>query len=170
VVSTDAECEAQEAVEIRRRFFGTTRFRTYLTIHTDSEGRFSTRLEPRRSAEYRATLSRHEECGRAASQNVTVPVRVVVTVSVSDNPVQQGNFFTISGKVKPRHVGSKVFLDRKGISGWDRINASTLGRRSNYAFTMVAGWEGERTFRVRWPSQDRDHESNKSRVLIIDSV
>ena len=170
VVSTDPECEAQEAVVIRRRVVGAPGFRILVTTHTDSDGRFETRQEARRLADYKATLSRGEGCGGAASDLISVSVRVIVTASVSENPVQQGNFFTISGDVKPGHGGTKVFLDRKIRSGWDRVDGVRLDRRSDYSFTLVAGWAGERTFRVRWPSQDHDHATNKSRVLTINSV
>ena len=170
VVSTDPECEAQEAVVIRRRFVGASGFRILVTAHTDSEGRFETPQPARRLADYKATLSRGEGCGGAASDLISVFVRVVVTVSVSDSPVQQGNFFTISGDVKPGHGGTKVFLDRKIPRGWDRVDGVRLDRGSDYVFTLVAGWEGERSFRVRWRSQDHDHETNKSRVLTIKSV
>lgn len=170
IVSTDPECEAQEAVVIRRRVFGASGFRILVTAHTDSEGRFETRQEARRLADYKATLSRGEGCGGAASDLLSVFVRVIVTAAVSDNPVRQGNFFTISGHVKPVHGSTKVFLDRKIRTGWDRVDGVRLDRGSDYAFTLVAGWEGERTFRVRWPSQDHDHETNKSRVLTINSV
>ena len=155
---------------IRRRFVGAPGFRVLVTTHTDAGGDFETRQEVRRSAEYKATLFRSDECGGAGSENVPVFVRVVVTASVSENPVQQGNFFTISGHVKPGHERTKVFLDRKVPAGWDRIDGVRLDRGSDYTFTLVAGWAGERTFRVRWPSQDHDHETNKSRVLTINSI
>lgn len=170
VLSTDPECEGQEAVYIRRRFVDAPRFRVLVTAHTDSEGGFETRQEVNRSAKYKATLFRADECEGAASELVTVFVRVKVTVSVSDNPIQQGNFFTVSGEVKPSHRGTKVILDRKSSTGWRKVDGVTVGRGSRYSFTLVAGWEGERTFRVRWPSQDHDHKANKSRVLTINSV
>ena len=170
VLSTDEDCEAQESVKIRRRFLGQPSFKLLLSVSTDAAGDFETRLDVERTAEYRATLFRDSGCETAASENVTVLVRVKVTINTSSNPIPQGTFFTISGAVKPKHRGTKVILERKRTRGWSTVSNVVLGRRSRYEFTIPAGWEGERSFRVRWPTQDHDHEPNTSRTLTLRSV
>jgi hypothetical protein len=170
VVSTDPECERQESVKIRRRFVGQNGFKELRSVSTDSGGDFETRLPVDRSAEYWATLFGTSGCERTDSDNVAVFVRVVVTINTSSNPIDQGAFFTISGAVKPGHRGTKVILERKRTRGWSTVSNDFLGGRSRYEFNLSAGWEGERSFRVRWPSQDHDHEPNTSRILTLRSV
>lgn len=170
MISTDPACEAQESVKIRRRFVGQDGFRLLRSVTTDGGGDFETHLTVQRSAEYRATVFRTDGCDRADSDNTTVFVRVVVTIHTSSNPIPQGTFFTISGRVKPPHRGTKVILERKRTRGWSMVSNDFLGGRSRYEFNLAAGWEGERTFRVRWPSQDHDHEPSTSRTLTLRSV
>lgn len=140
------------------------------SLSTDSEGDFETVVEARRTAEYKATIFRSEGCDPATSDNAIVFVRVRVSISASENPVSQGHFFSIDGKVSPRHGRTRVILERKVTGGWARVDRSRLDRTSRYSFGLVAGWAGERSFRVRWPSQDHDHEPNTSRVLTLRSV
>ncbi|HWC14985.1 MAG TPA: hypothetical protein VG929_10390 [Actinomycetota bacterium] len=94
-------------------------------------------------------------------------VRVRVTANPSDNPVQQGGFFTISGSVRPGHRGTHVIVQRKKPRGWVKVDKVRLGKRSRYSIVLVVNWQGERTFRVKWPAQDHDHEPNKSRALTL---
>lgn len=171
VFSSAPICEAQQAVQIRRRFVGAPEFKLLETVHTDSTGNFATRLaDTKRSAEYRAVARQTEACETGSSDYVAVFVRVIVTISASENPIGQGNFFTISGAVKPSHRGSTVVLQRKRLTRWSKVAAARLNRESRYEFILAAGWVGERTFRVRWSSTDFDHESDKSRSLTLRSV
>ena len=156
-------------MQLRRRFVG-GQFRLIRSLSTDAAGDFETVLEVRRSAEYKATVFRTEGCDTAASDHVPVFVRVRVTIAASSNPVSQGNFFTISGRVRPRHARTDVILERKVTRGWAKVDRIRLTRTSRYTFSLVAGWIGERSFRVRWPSQDHDHEPSTSRVLTLRST
>ena len=127
-------------------------------------------VEARRTAEFKATIFRSDGCDPATSDNVLVFVRVRISIAASENPVSQGTFFSLEGKVFPRHSRTDVILERKVTRGWRRVDKLRLDRTSRYSFGLVAGWAGERSFRVRWPSQDHDHEPNTSRVLTLRSV
>lgn len=169
LVSTSEACESNESVQIRRRFVG-REFRLIRSVTSDSSGGFETTLEARRSAEYKATVFRTSDCDTAASDNVTVFVRVRITIAASENPVAQGNFFSLEGKIEPQHGRTEVVLERKVTKGWRRVDRVKMTRTSRYSFGLVAGWAGERSFRVRWPSQDHDHEPSTSRVVTVRSI
>lgn len=167
LVSTDPACEMQEFVVVKRRNFGRVRFHDYRSTLTDSDGSFRVHAQMFRSAEFRAVATRTEDCGRAVSADVTVRVRVRVTIEASENPIDQGQFFALSGKVTPKHPDTRIVLLRKKSDRFVKIDETTTDSRSRYSFTLAAGWEGERTFRTRWPKQHRDHEGNLSRALTI---
>ena len=170
IASTAAECEGQQTVLIRRRAFGTVYFRVFSTVTTTRGGDFELTVRPTRTVEYKATLRRNDRCESATSDIASVFVRVRIAIRASANRVKQGTFVEIFGHVSPRHRRTKVALERRRGTRWVVIDRSPLGRRSRFSFTLAVGWEGERTFRVRWPRQDQDHEPNASRPITIRSV
>ena len=170
IASTDVECEGQQTVLIRRRTFGTVYFRVFSTVTTTRGGDFELAVRPTRTVEYKATLRRNDQCESATSDIASVFVRVRIVIRASANRVEQGTFVEIFGRVSPRHRRTRVALERRRGTRWVVLDRSRLERRSRYSFTLAVGWEGERTFRVRWPRQDQDHEPNASRPITIRSV
>ena len=167
VDSTDLSCIRQQAVQIRRRFVGASRFKLLLTSHTDSSGGYEAGIRPTRSAEYKARVRWTPECDGATSQPDTILVRVKVTATPSDDPVAQGGFFRIYGSVRPAHRGSHVIVQRKASSGWIKVDKVRLTDGARYSVVLAVSWEGGRTFRVRWPAQHQDHEPNNSRAFTL---
>ena len=145
-------------------------FTELVTIQTRADGDFEVETRRRRTSDFQARVRLSEDCDSASSDVVTVLVSVRVTIHSSDALVEQGTFFTISGAVRPRHRGTTVILQRKRVKGWVNLSRERLNRRSRYEFLLAAGWEGERTFRVKWKGQDLDHEGNVSRILTLRSV
>jgi hypothetical protein len=166
IVSTEPSCEDDELVTLRRRPFGSRSFRIVRSTFTGATGEFEIRGQVNSTSDFLVVTSLKDTCDQATSDPDTVLVRVRLTASASDNPVEQGGFFSISGSVRPHHEGTRVTLKRKQGNRFHRIDLQRLRRQPTYRFFLVAGWEGTRTFRVKWAKQHRDHEANRKTLHI----
>lgn len=160
--STSSTCEDNEVVEIRRRIHGTDQFKDFKTTATDAQGNYDTTARVNKSADYQAVTPAAGGCEEAASTTRSVQAKVAISGNYSDLTPNRGSDITIKGAVKPNHRGTRVVLQFKKGTGWKRLDADKLNRRSRYSFTVEVKW-AKRTFRVVWPSQDDDHAKGTSR-------
>lgn len=168
VASQTASCVNDETVNISRRIHGTDEFTAFETETTDNDGEFSLAIEVANGADYMASVSATSSCDAAESNPVSVQVRPVVRLKVSDASPARGDRITFSGKVLPDHPGTEVkLLRKKKGSRWVRIRTSELAGDSTYSFTIKVRWTGWRNFKVRWPSQDEDHLRGTSRRVVV---
>lgn len=165
--SPEPECVQNEFVKIKRRSFGSNSFRYLVSGLTDFKGLYRFDVKVRRNATYMAITTGTEACKRAESTPREILAKVRVVAQASGNPVPQGTYFRIEVSVHPGHPHTDVLLQVKRASGFVTVDRSALGGRSRMDFILVAGWEGTRTYRVKWPKQDRDHVDGFSRPLRI---
>jgi hypothetical protein len=168
IVSNDNSCDdAGEFVRVQRRIFGETEFSNYRSANTDANGGFEFTIPAEESAEYLALAPAHDNCADATSNTETVLVKAKVTARAGRRNVERGANVGIVGRVQPDHDGTEVVLQRRRGGRWVKVADAELNGRSRYRFVMRAGWKGRRVFRVVWPSQDSEHESNTSRNVVI---
>ncbi len=166
ILSNDESCTDNEFVRIRRRILGTTTFEDLFATRTDSQGRFSVETRPRRSADYIAVATAHDNCQEDTSGEVTVLVKVLIQILPSDENPDRGDRIRFKSSVRPQHDGTTLLLQRKKGRRWVTVDRDRLNNRSIGNFTVRANF-GSRTFRTRWRSQDAEHESNTSRAVTI---
>lgn len=168
IVSNDNTCDdSGEFVRLQRRVFGESTFENLRSTNTDSQGGFQFEIPAEQSAEYIAFAPEHDNCTDATSTGETVLVKVKVTGRANRRTVERGSNVTISGRVQPDHAGTEVVLQRRRGGRWVKVRVDELDTGSRYRFVLKAGWQGRRTFRVQWKSQDSEHESNNSRNIVI---
>ncbi|HYO61008.1 MAG TPA: hypothetical protein VEU29_03830 [Actinomycetota bacterium] len=168
ISSADNDCEnAGEFVQILRRVLGESEYENFEATNTDADGRFDISFASTESAEYIATAPRHDQCADATSSPQTVSVKVKVTGRSGRRSVERGSKVGIVGRVKPDHDGTTVVLQRRKGRSWKTVRSDELNVRSRYRFVVKAGWQGRRTFRVLWRSQDEEHATNASRNIVI---
>jgi hypothetical protein len=166
IQASSQACEDNEVVEIQRRIHGTSEFKDYKTTASDAQGNFDVNAGVTKNADYQAVAPGSGACADANSSSVAVLAKVKVSISTAPNEVSRGDDLTIKGRVLPAHRGDKVTLQRRKAGRWVKVDTTTLKARSTYSFTVVVDW-AERSFRVRWPSQDADHSTGKSRRVNI---
>ena len=165
--SRQAACAgAGKQVAVLARTLGTTERRTLATLSTDLTGAFSGSVLIRASADIYATVDADAICAAALSTPATVKAAALVTARASDDSVPRGTPFSIRGSVAPKHPRTEVVLQMKSGEKWTRVQRARLTRRSTFAFSVIAKWNGSRLFRVRWAG-DKDHEPGRSRQMRI---
>jgi hypothetical protein len=134
------------------------------TVETNDTGDYSFTLKPVANAKYR-TMAK----GGVESAELTVPVRVVVTLAVADKTAEQGTRVGFSGSVAPPHDGKNVKIQRRKPSGWKTISKDTLTDGgeivSNYSKRVRIRRSGR--YRVRFNPSDGDHVAGKSPAVRI---
>ena len=162
VFSSIDSCEDGEFIRIRRRVHGQTEFGDLTSTTTDASGAFSLEITPTANADYQAVATAHDNCQEASSSAVSVLVKVTITGRANDATPERGTRVVIKGKVSPNHSGTRVVLQRRKGGRWVKVDGEKLNSRSVYNFAFSAGWRRSRTFRVKWPSLDSDHEANQT--------
>jgi hypothetical protein len=127
---------------------------------TNDTGDYSFTLKPASNAKYRVVAK-----GDDRSPEVTVNVRVAVTLDVADTSPERGTRVEFSGAVAPAHDGKKVKVQRrKRGGGWKTIKRATLvdagELASNYSTKVRIRRSGR--YRVRFNPKDGDHVAGKS--------
>jgi hypothetical protein len=166
IQASSQACEDNEVVEIQRRIHGTSEFKDYKTTASDAQGNFDVNALVTKNADYQAVAPGSGSCTDANSSSVAVLAKVKVTRRAIPASPDRGDNVTIKGRVLPKHVGDKVTLQRKKGTRWVKVATTELKRRSVYRFVVEVDW-ARRTFRVRWPSQDADHSTGKSRKVVV---
>jgi len=134
------------------------------TVDTNNAGFYAFTVKPLTNARYR-TLAK----GGTESAQITVPVRVAITLAVSDKTPSSGARVKFSGSIAPPHDGKVARIQRKTSSGWKTVGKATLTDAgevvSNYSKRVRVRRSGR--YRVHFNPADGDHAAgNSSRVRI----
>ena len=163
------ECYAGVKVQLERVISGTQRRLTIDSEETDARGRFRMTDDVRWTSVYYAVATRDNDCTRRESTPEGVRAHVRFNVKVSDRSPQRGANFRIHGRVRPSHPHSTVELQQRRRSRWKTIQRTAISDQSRFSFFPFASWQGKRDFRIKWPKNDRDHETGLSSVVTIRS-
>jgi hypothetical protein len=134
------------------------------TADTTDTGAYSFTLKPIMNAKYRTTAK-----GGVESPEVLVPVKVGVTIKVSDRTPKSGARVRFSGTVAPPHDGKVAQVQRRTSSGWKNLAKVTLVDGgdvvSNYSKRVKITKSGR--YRVFFNPADGDHVAGASRKVRI---
>jgi hypothetical protein len=140
------------------------RFERLDTVETNATGAYSFTLKPIMNAKYHTTAK-----GGVQSPDVTVPVKVGLTIKVSDKTPKSGQRVKFSGTVAPPHDGKVAQVQRRTPSGWKNVSKVTLVDGgdvvSNYSKRVKLTKSGR--YRVRFDPADGDHVAGVSRKVRI---
>lgn len=167
VTANRVECRSATRVTLRRLILGTSNSLVVARRRTDANGGFQFRDTVRWSALYTAVVGREAGCPRRKSDPEPVFAHVWFKVRVSDVTPAREASFRISGSAYPNHSNTRILLQMKRDRRWRTIQRQELSSRSSFSFSIFAGWEGRRKFRIKWPQGDRDHAKGSSRPIIV---
>lgn len=169
--SEDPTCRSSGVeVTIGRRVYGTSRIRELARVSTDVGGNFIFEAKVKRSADYIATAPAHDDCAAATSGPVSVLARTKVAAHPTESAVPFGSTLNVKGRIAPKHPGTRVLLQRKKAKKWVVVDKGRTNLRSRFTLRTRASWFGSRTFRVKWPSSDRDHITSFSKRFKVASA
>ena len=141
---------------------------TGLTATTDATGKYSIVVSPPRNTKYRVSTGSGNN--KTTSGEVTVRVRVRVTLGISDRTPAIGQRVRFRGHVTPAHDGKIARIQRRTATGrWRTVATTTLVAaspvgttpRSKYSKRVRINKNG--TYRVRVAPADGDHIAGNSR-------
>lgn len=118
----------------------TARWRTVASARVGRDGRFSFRLEPRRSASYRAVIAGAPVALLASSDGslrVTVGARFRIAARWLD--LLGGGPVSVRGRLAPAQAGRLVVLERRTGRRWRAIAARRTGRDGRFWVRWRAG-------------------------------
>jgi hypothetical protein len=140
------------------------RFEKVDTVDTNDAGNYSFTIKPLTNAKYRTTAK-----GGTQSPEVTVPVRVAVTLKVSDRTPRSGQRVKFSGAVAPEHDGKVARIQRRTSRGWKNIAKVTLADGGDAVSTYSKRKRVTRSgrYRVKFNPADGDHATGTSRKVRI---
>lgn len=167
IFSSDSTCTDNEFVQISKRSHGTDQFLPFSSDQSAADGSYSMTVIANESADYQASVAAHDNCRDASSDPVSVLVKVKVTIVVDDFSPARGDNVRFTGKVTPKHGGTKVVLQRKKGGRWVKVATDKLSSRSRYLIVIDADWRRGRLFRVKWPSADANHETGRSQNVKV---
>jgi hypothetical protein len=75
IVSDEGECAGNQTLQLQRRYAGRRSFLTFKTTETSPTGENVTRIQPERTAFYRAKAPSHQACRPVTSRSAKVTVR-----------------------------------------------------------------------------------------------
>ena len=133
------------------------------TVDTNDAGNYSFTIKPLTNAKYRTTAK-----GGTQSPDITISVRVAVSLEVSDTTPKKGARVKFSGAIAPAHDGKVARVQRRTSSGWKNIAKAKLvaGQGvSEYSKRVRITRTGR--YRVKFDPKDGDHVAGKSRKVRI---
>ena len=167
VDSSEPSCESSQTVRIFRALTGGD-FEELATTTTGSDGSYSFEYRPPANAGYRTSVDAASSCQAATSSDESVLVRARVKLAVSDPTVKKGDKVRLKTTVAPcgNHTTTEVALLRSTGRGFREILRKDLDGRCKATFhTKVRKTS---SYKVRWPSQDSDHEGGVSREVAVE--
>ena len=167
VTANRPHCMIASPVTIRQRILGTSRSLPVAEVRTGENGGFRARERVRWSSVYTAVAQQEAGCRRELSDPVAVYASVRLSIRISDPHPTRFTNFRVHGRVRPSHPHTDVLLQRRKRDRWITVQRQELSGRSSYSFFPLAGWQGKRHFRVKWPKSDHDHETGTSRSITI---
>jgi hypothetical protein len=165
VINSDAAaCESGQVVKIQQQTIGAQGFTEIGTATSSSAGFYSFTFKPAENANYRAVVDPSDTCQEAISNTRLILVRVRVGLRASDSSVPKGKKVRFAVTVAPcgNHVDTDVALERRTGRRFKEIKRKGLDAECKATFKQRV--KKTARFRARWPSQDDNHESGKSRA------
>jgi len=141
--------------------------KTGVTATSDSNGKYSLVVRPKKFTRYRVSVSAPSN---ATSAVVEVFVRYLVAFRVNDSVVRRGQLVKFSGYVKPAHNGRSVRIQRKIGTGayktiaTTRLRSTTIAGRSVYSKRLRVRRTARYRIRI---TRDADHATGTSRSIGI---
>ena len=135
---------------------------TQVKATTDATGKYTLSITPTVTTRYRVTAKTKPQ---ATSPEALVPVRVKVTLALSDKTPSAGQRVTFAGSVTPAHDGKVVQIQRKRSGGWRTVAKATLVAGTpagTSAFTKRLCVRTTGTYRARLNPADGDHATGTS--------
>lgn len=139
----------------------TTFSTTGQTATSDATGAFSFTVNPAATRRYRVTTKGKNG---STSNEVTVGVRLLVGIDVSDRTPRKGQKVFFSGSVLPGHDGVIAKIQRRTAKGWRTVKTTALIAASPLAdgttrstYTKGVRVRSDGTYRVRVTPGDGDH-------------
>lgn len=166
ISSPSPQCVTAE-VEIFRTVVGSSTQELFATLSTNADGTFSDSFTADLSANYIAHVDPSGTCGEANSDPVPVLVRVAVNLNVSKQRVAPGSRVRLRSSVLPcgTHEGTRVILFRLIAGDFAKVDSTRLNDECRARFTKRV--RKSTAFQVRWPKQDADHLSGRSRKKAV---
>lgn len=134
-------------LQLMRRDHGTTTWTSAGSTTTNSAGNASFVVTPTRNEDYRVSFARTGSLG-ASNATVTVNVRYVVTLHVSNSSPAVNSTDTLSGTVAPSAAGQTVVVQQYKSGAWQSLVTLTLNSNSAYSVGIIPKTTGTYTFRV----------------------
>jgi len=126
---------------------------------TNGTGVWRRAFAPHTSATYRGSFAGYGQfVGPAASNTVTVKVRVLVTEHRALSPVKLGGTMAIWGTIKPLKANVRVHLDESRDDGasWRLVAHAHTDSASRFAFAYRTTHRGRVLLRVRYAGDTRN--------------
>lgn len=140
---------------------------TGLTATTDANGKYSIVVSPPVITTYRVTSGSRKDT--TTSPELTVRVRVKVTLRLSDSTPSAGQRVLFTGSVLPGHDGKLVRIQRRtAAGGWRTVTTTTLvaatpvGSTTRSKFAKRVRVNSTGTYRARVAPADGDHIAGSS--------
>ncbi|MHB1835425.1 MAG: septal ring lytic transglycosylase RlpA family protein [Solirubrobacteraceae bacterium] len=141
-------------------------WRSVASTRVDRNGRFHFRLEPRRSASYRAVIAGAPVAWLATAQGqlrVTVAARFHITRRWLD--LLGGGRVSVRGRLAPAQPGRLVVLERRTGRGWRRVIVRRTGRNGGFWVRWSGGGRLPAKLRILFPG-DSANASTAQRLGI----
>lgn len=94
-------------------------------------------------------------------------VRPHVTARLDDARIPRGAVTRLRGRVRPKHGGKLVYLQRRTPNGWETLAARRLNSESRYSFRLEFGSTGKQRLRVVRPA-DRNNARGQSLARVLE--
>ena len=153
----DDGCSGTPRIAVEKRVHGRGRSRRVGTPSVGNDGRWSLGLVSSRNAGYSAHVEA-DGCLGSSSDEVDVLVRVAIRIAEIDCPSG-----VITGRVQPRHRGTKVVLERRARGRWRKVGSDRVNARSRFE---LSGGRCRSLYRIVWPEQSRDNIRKSRRVRL----
>lgn len=153
--------------DLQANAFPYSGFKQVATTTTTSTGAYSFKTAPGINTVYRVIV---HTAPAATSPNLTVKVKVRVTLAVSTTHPRVGQLVRFSGSVFPAYNGKLVLIQRRSSTGWKTVTKATLTAakplnsvpRSSYSKRIRIKTSG--TYRVEFNPADNARLANTSRT------
>ena len=166
ISSPSSQCVTAQ-VEIFRTVVGSQTQELFDTLSSGADGTFTNSYTADVSANYIAHVDASGTCAEANSEPAPVLVRVAVNLSLSKQRVAPGGRVRLRSSVLPcaAHAGTRVVLFRLIGGAFSKIDSARLNDDCRAQFTKRV--RKSTAFQVRWPKQDADHLSGRSRKKAV---
>jgi hypothetical protein len=154
------KAKAGVAVVLQRRASQTAPYGDVATAATTGNGEYAFTIRPRRNGYYRAVARTTPE---AASSDLLLGVSPRITLRAGRTTLAPGGRVRLRGRVRPKHNGSRVEIQRREGAEWRLVKRARLRdtRRSASRYRTRVRVPSTGTYRVLLPGH-ADHAEGVS--------